>query len=221
MQRLSAQTEPAIKAGEYYKNHSFADRTLVNLRPYICPFKPLVGWVPSNANVFDIGCGTGLWLITLANSVDIKSGIGVDINSSSIRKAKLAVTSYKGAGGLIDLNFQQTSDSRDWPKEDRFDVVSLVDVLHHIPASIQAKFIGDAIQMIKPGGRLLYKDMSNKPWVAGLGNRLHDLVLARQWINYFPISRVAQIATSAGGKVRYQDNWQRAFYAHELLVVDF
>jgi 2-polyprenyl-3-methyl-5-hydroxy-6-metoxy-1,4-benzoquinol methylase len=220
MNKAKNMTDPAFEVGPYYCNSSVADRALISLRPFICPFAPLLEWVPPGAKLLDLGCGTGLWLLTLAHTNTVKFGLGLDINPNSLKKAQSAFVEYAKLGGSSNLVFQHTREIEDWPSEEKFDVVSLVDVLHHVPSTYQPQFMRRAFELVKPGGRLIYKDMASKPVWLGWGNRIHDLVLARQWINYFPIHSVIEIATKNGGRVIHQSNWQRAFYGHELAVIE-
>src|SRR6266576_3469231 len=68
--------------------------------------------------------------------------------------------------------------------------VSMIDVMHHVPPSFQKEFLLTACRHVRPSGLLIYKDMCRRPRWRAAANRLHDLVLARQWINYLPISQV-------------------------------
>lgn len=211
--------DPAHSISRYYRDSALAEQFLVRMRPFICPFAPLVEWVSPGSSVLDIGCGGGMWLLTLAESGRLSNGSGCDINRRALAQAKLAAQHYTKSGGIAKLDFLYAPTIADWPTTDQFDVVSLIDVLHHVPPEIQTEFVKQALKRLKPGGRLIYKDMACTPnWVA-LGNRIHDLVIARQWIHYLPIEQVVEVITQAGGSVLHRQNWRRLFYSHELLVV--
>jgi hypothetical protein len=65
---------------------------------------------------------------------------------------------------------------------------------------------------------LLYKDMCDAPaWRAGL-NRLHDLVIARQWINYVPVEDADRWATDCGLAIERTEWIAMLWYGHELRV---
>ena len=44
---------------------------------------------------------------------------------------------------------------------------------------------GGAFKLVKPGGQLVIKDMNDRPIFHALMNRIHDLIFARESINYF------------------------------------
>jgi 2-polyprenyl-3-methyl-5-hydroxy-6-metoxy-1,4-benzoquinol methylase len=210
--------DPAFHVGRHYQNSSIPDRLLIRLRPYICPFAPILELVPQGSSVFDIGCGGGLWLMTLAESGRIARGLGCDISTQSMKKAIDAAAHYRQEGGTAELSFLHTRTSDEWPTLEKFDVVSLIDVLHHIPPGMQSNFLRAAIDRLKPGGRLIYKDMARSPSWAAAGNRVHDLIMARQWIHYFPIQDAIGVMKQSDCSIIHQDEWRRYFYAHEFVV---
>ena len=213
--------DPATLAFPYYRDADMFGKLLAWGRPYICPFDPLVAWVKPDNKVFDIGCGTGLWLLTLAATHKTNDGIGCDTNAKALNVARRAAARFSEESTQLstDFKFLETSDISKWPST-KFDVVSLIDVLHHIPASHQLPFLLEAWDRVKPGGRLIYKDMASKPQLFAMANILHDLVLARQLICYYPIEQVSSNLEQYGGRTIHRQNWRRGLYAHELVVVE-
>jgi 2-polyprenyl-3-methyl-5-hydroxy-6-metoxy-1,4-benzoquinol methylase len=216
-----AMADPATLAYPYYRDAGIFHRTLAKSRPYICPFGPLVDWVHQGSRVFDIGCGTGLWLIMLNALHRIASGVGCDANGKSLEVATRAaeLLNCDSRGKTVALSFTQTASIEEWPDE-TFDVVSIIDVLHHIPPSLQESFLRAAWQRVRPGGRLIYKDMASSPALHALVNQIHDLILARQFIHYFPLKSALDQLARSGGILRHQGEWRRGPYAHELLVIE-
>lgn len=211
--------DPAARAYPYYRDAHPMFRLIARGRPYICPFEPIVRWVPPGVRLFDIGCGCGLWLITLGTLNRIETGLGCDTNARALEIARRAAARLSSEAPGAVLTFRQTPDIADWPHE-QFDVVSLIDVMHHIPPNVQHAFLSAAWRHVRPGGRLIYKDMGSAPKLHALANRLHDLILAQQFINYFPMDAVVAKLTASQGRILHQDAWRRSVYAHELLVVE-
>ena len=177
--------------------------------------------MPRDATIFDIGCGSGLFLsLLLARGQSIK-GIGCEPNRQAIASAQ------KASKRLLDrvdreqnpmtVDFIESTTPQDWP-QDTFSVVSLIDVMHHIPPQQQQAFFEAAVRRVRRGGILLYKDMCKRPfWKAG-ANRLHDLILARQWIHYVPLTTIKKWAKSYGLELTKEEHYSRFVYGHELLV---
>ena len=196
-------------------------RLLQRFRPYICPFEELISHVPAGARILDIGCGGGLWLHLLNTTGRLASGLGFDSSTTAINLAQLASPVEPPPPEPIRtqprLRFIHLDVRAPWPDE-TFDVVSIIDVLHHVPPAAQRNVIDLACARVRPGGTLIYKDMCRRPRWRALMNRLHDLILARQWIHYAPIDDVEAWAVSAGLQVERRAFFSRWWYGHELRV---
>ena len=193
----------------------YPHRLLQKLRPLICPFEPLEQRVPKGAAVLDVGCGTGAFLLYLAQAGRIYSGMGVDISSAALVAARSAWESLRRTGGC-SLEFHAAEELCE--EERRWDMVTMVDVLHHIPPASQREFVEHAFRFVKPGGFFLYKDMCCRPWWRAGMSRLHDLVVAAQWIHYVPLGDVISWVEQAGGKRLEECAYSRLWYGHELVL---
>ena len=189
-------------------------RSLQHWRPYICPFEELARHVPAGARILDAGCGAGLFLALLAHEGRLARGVGFDVSAEAI---ELASNMARSTGHDDRLEFLRLSVGEAWP-EGPFDAVSLIDVLHHVPPAGQRECFLTAAARLGPGGVLIYKDMARRPVWRALANRLHDLVLARQWIHYVPVERVEGWAAEAGLGLTRAARFNRLWYAHELRV---
>ena len=188
-------------------------RTMQHLRPHICPFEAMLPVVPRGASVLDVGCGSGLFLGLLRYFNYDVSGFGFDSSGPAIRCAQ-AMARRHGGGAI---RFERIPAGDRWP-EGMFDVVSMIDVMHHIPPSHQEGAFRAAYQRVAPGGILLYKDMSDTPFHLASANRFHDLVIAREWIHYVSIARVERWATSLGMTVEHASSPRLMWYQHHLRV---
>ncbi|MEM8758627.1 MAG: class I SAM-dependent methyltransferase [Planctomycetota bacterium] len=186
-------------------------------RPYICPFELMLGQVPAGSRVLDIGCGGGLFLMLLSMSgrLDAAEGasVGFDVSHAAIGKAVQAAEKM----GVTNAAFRQLDVIAPWP-EGPFDVASIVDVLHHVPPAAQRSVIEQAAAAVGPGGVVVYKDMCKKPMWRACANRMHDLVMARDWIRYVPIGRVAGWFDELGMRVIERGATGRYWYGHEWIV---
>lgn len=206
-----------LLAKRFYTSGPAMLRTFQHWRPYICPFEKLIVHVPRNSTVLDIGCGSGLFLTFLAAAGRCRKGVGVDSSQPAIELAKRAAANLAKSGHNSDVAFL-CQDARQELPAGPFDVVSIVDVMHHVPPAAVDSVIGAAAARLGPGGILVYKDMRAEPLWRALANRLHDLVIARQWIHYCPIEKVERAAGSAGLKLCHGSEFDRLWYAHQLRV---
>jgi hypothetical protein len=94
----------------------------------------------------------------------------------------------------------------------------MLDVLHHIPVRYQESAFRTAASAVRPGGLLLYKDMSDTPWYCAGANRAHDLLVAREWIQYVPIATVEKWAAAIGLQQQTARSIRMLWYQHDLRV---
>lgn len=201
------------RAIRLYRDKSLAARLQI-LRPFICPLEEVLPLVPKQAHVLDAGCGAGLFLGLLADTGRIASAVGFDSSASAI---SLARKMSANLGSNIGIQFLHIDATAPWPA-DRYDVVSLIDVLHHVPPEHHLTVLSRARECIRPGGLLIYKDMANRPRWRAACNQAHDLFLARQWIHHVPILFVERWAEESGLERIVIGQANRFWYAHEWRV---
>jgi len=209
--------ELALLARQLYVGGPYLMRKMMHYRIRICPFERLIPHVASRASVLDVGCGSGLFLALLSAAVPDVAGVGFDSSRPAIAMAGRVAEQVRLSGLRAELRFVRLDIVESWPAG-LFDVVSLVDVLHHIPPAHQKSVIERATKKVKPGGVLLYKDMANRPAFQAGMNRLHDLLLARQWIHYLPIRCVDEWAAEFGLALTHAEAISRLWYRHELRI---
>jgi 2-polyprenyl-3-methyl-5-hydroxy-6-metoxy-1,4-benzoquinol methylase len=202
----------ALSARQLFGDSSLVS-TVQRYRPYICPFAELIEQVPAGSNVLDVGCGAGLYLGLLASQGRIGGGVGFDSSPAAIAAAQ--TMSQKLAP--IRLDFRHLGVDETWP-DGAFDVVSLIDVMHHVPRPVRPDVIRLAAERIRPGGRFIYKDMVRRPLWRAAANRAHDLIMARQWISYEPIEAVEAQCRAIGLELVHRQDINMLWYGHELRV---
>ena len=184
------------------------------LRPYICPFHVMMNFIPSGATVLDVGCGAGLFTLMLARLQRIRSAVGFDADAAAIRAAQdIAATLPDGDR----IQFVHCNAHDPWP-DGRFDVVSLIDVMHHVEPDKRQEVIATAVRHLSDGGILLYKDMGSRPLWRAWANRIHDLLSVGQWISYAQLDEVIAWAQSQGLEVDVKGSLDMLWYRHEWCV---
>src|SRR5690606_30108108 len=178
---------------ELYRDAPAFRRLMSALRPYICPFEPIVRLCPQDQHILDIGCGSGALLNLLAWTGRIRNGTGCGLSADGIDAGKRGAARQSQA----KRDFSRTGDFVEAPAGP-FEVVVTVDVLHPIPPSRQRQFIEALATRVAPGGRLIFKDMASRPTWRRWGNWMHDLILSRQMVNHVPMELVESWARDAG-----------------------
>ncbi|GLZ78443.1 hypothetical protein Afil01_32500 [Actinorhabdospora filicis] len=189
---------------------------LQRLRPAVCPLDRVLQYVPADARVLDVGCGGGLFLGLLAASGRRVSGHGVDMSASAIAIADAMAARVTETGSVLTFECQDATTP--WPRGE-YDVVSMLDLLHHVPPGEQRAVFAKAVAALRPGGTLLYKDMATRPRWRAAANQLHDLVLARQWIHHVALDEVRRWAVEEDLDIVHFERINRLWYGHELLVL--
>jgi 2-polyprenyl-3-methyl-5-hydroxy-6-metoxy-1,4-benzoquinol methylase len=212
--RLSAVARSMYTDGQFVRNK------LQHWRPYICPFEELVGYVKDGSRVLDIGCGAGLLLSLLSGIGREFEGVGFDVSPAAIDAANQMAGRAASICPQAKLAFHCLDFDAAWPAEE-FDVVFLIDVLHHVPPASQRAFLERVISKVRRNGILVYKDMCRRPWWKANANRLHDLVIARELISYVPVATVEQWSGAQGMEVIAREEMTRFWYGHELRVMKF
>lgn len=197
-----------------YRSASFIQRALNSARPYICPFHTLLKHVPQDSTVLDIGCGSGLFLNLLAYRNIVKRSIGIDAAKQPIETARNAL---KLIETRTDITFEHRTVEEGLP-DMKFDVVSMIDVAHHIDPNFQRSAIEAAASSVSDNGIFLFKDIGSRPLWRAWANRLHDIVLAREWIHYVQEGDVQNWMRQKGFSFIHEETINMWWYGHKLMV---
>ena len=184
------------------------------LRIRICPFDVILDHLPAKSRVLDIGCGGGL-LLGLAHRLGgISTGLGVDLSTPAVACAQTMAQRENPAA----LDFRILDVTKPQALPDSFDVVTMVDLIHHIPPARQRLLIQTAAAQVQPGGLFIFKDMSSTPFLCASWNRMHDLIMARQWIHYVTSAQVVEWGQASGLELVEQGQRRLYLYHHFWLV---
>lgn len=192
-------------------------RFIQHHRHRICPVQAVADQVPPGSRVLDIGCGGGLLVAVLAAQGRLASAHGIDASEPAIRLAHAMAPRLQQLAPGVQVTFEHRTVQQGLP-DDRYDAVCLIDVLHHVPPEAQESAFRAAAARVRPGGLLIYKDMADRPIWAAAMNRLHDLVMARQWIRYVPVESAEAWAAAEGLTPHHARDTRLLWYAHELRV---
>jgi 2-polyprenyl-3-methyl-5-hydroxy-6-metoxy-1,4-benzoquinol methylase len=189
-------------------------RWLSAIRPYVCPYDKLLPFIRDGAEVLDVGCGAGSLLTLLAAMKKIRRGVGCDVMAPPLESARAAAQRV-GAQGI--LTFEHVRSVAEAP-EGPFDVVAMVDVLHHVPPGSRSDVFAAAAQRVKPGGIFLYKDMTARPGGRRLAHNIDDYIFTREWVEQVPEGAVETWAGDQRLALVHGEFIPRLIYGHELRV---
>jgi 2-polyprenyl-3-methyl-5-hydroxy-6-metoxy-1,4-benzoquinol methylase len=155
-----------------------------------------------------------LFISLLASLHRIESAVGFDADNAAIQAAQTIATRLPNSSRI---RFEHRDAHESWP-EGRFDVVSLIDVMHHVRPRQQAELIATASMHVAEGGILIYKDIAGHPLWRAWANRFHDLLSAREWIFYAKLEEVITWAQLNGLHLDCIGSVNMLWYGHQWSV---
>lgn len=156
-------------------------------------FEFLRRYLPKAGKLLDVGCGPGTFIGTLANTeIDCT---GIDIAPDQI---DYAVNNY----GRDNARFKCVAlDTFSQNSSDRFDVITFVEVLEHLPDHIAISMLKTARCLLAPGGKILITTPnyhSAWPIVEFLVNRIGEVRYEEQHINRYGAKKLESHLISSG-----------------------
>lgn len=196
-----------------FKYAGFIDSLKIKYRSLICPFISLIETVKPGEKVGDVGCGSGQFLLLLSEFAQPSHLYGIEISAklienahnlfSSFPKEKYAFEQYDGVNFPAALG--------------EMDVLFLIDVLHHVPKKNQEAFLKDLAKIMKPGARLVLKDINaSSPLV--YCNKLHDAIFAGEIGNEMSIEKAKNLLMANGLNIIEQSKRTMYVYPHYTLI---
>ncbi|MBN3896015.1 MAG: methyltransferase domain-containing protein [Nostoc sp. NOS(2021)] len=182
-------------------------------RPFICPLDLVLAKIPEGARLYDIGCGTGALLYLALKLRSVKIAHGYDISPLAV-KAAAAFGMQPEIFQVIHLSPEETP-----PDLHGYDTVTMIDVLHHIPAKLQDDFLRKTIAQMDSGARLIIKDIEASKIIGSFMNQLHDLLLAREWVHQRRSQDIVQVLQSMGATVSRPVIRWTFWYPHFQIVI--
>jgi len=185
----------------------------IKYRSLICPFISLINMVQPGEKVGDVGCGSGQFLLLLNEFANPSYLYGIEISKTLVENAnKLSSTLQKSK-----YDFEEYNGSIFPARLAHMDVIFLIDVFHHLPIKDRQKFIQDLVRIMKPGCRLIFKDIdASSPLV--YVNKLHDILFAREIGNEISFSEAKSLLSDNGLQIIEQEKRTIYVYPHYTIV---
>lgn len=193
----------------------FADALKISFRPLICPFADLLDFVRPGERACDIGCGSGQFALLLSRFAPIREVLGLEMSERLVNNARALFAAESPARSYAF----ELYDGRHLPERlEEYDILFLVDVLHHIPHQHQQDFLNEIFVHMRPGARLILKDIdAASPLV--LVNKLHDLLFSWTLGSERSLRTATEMVRRAGFRVVDSFRRVRRLYPHYFVVV--
>lgn len=195
----------------------FVDALKIQYRPYICPFNDLLSQLSDMGavRVYDIGCGSGQFALLTAQFTSAAKIKGIEIEERLIHNARQIFARYDFRA---DVDFEKYSGDVLPDDIGNYDVVFLIDVLHHVPKDLQRFFIAQLYARMRNGARLIIKDIdAGSPLV--YFNKLHDFLFASEIGNEWNASKLRSVCQELGFKVESLTKKRLYVYPHFTLTL--
>lgn len=171
-------------------------------------------YLPRNGRVLDLGCGFGLFSLYFALRKPTCQITGVDLSEHRIRQAResaeklsLANVTYH-VGNALDVQYGE-----------RFDVIYMLDLVHHLPAEKVPAFFERTRALLNSDGILLVKDVADRPRYKMLFTLLLDrLMVGREPVHYWPPAQLSGQLEDLGFSVKIHRMTDFLPYPHILYI---
>lgn len=115
-------------------------------------------YLPARGRVLDIGCGFGLFSLYYALEHPELEILGVDLNAGRITLAREAAARL----GVANVRYE-VGDARTLVPDASLDGAYMMDIVHHIPREAVVPLLARLHASLKPGARLVIKDVDARP----------------------------------------------------------
>lgn len=171
-------------------------------------------YLPARGTCLDIGCGFGLFSLYFAATNPELRIRGFDLNARRIETARATASRLR-----IDNVSYEHSNAITHTYSGEFDAAYVIDVLHHIPASTVEPLLLALCRIIRPGGRLVIKDVGTRPaykrWFTLALDKIMD---PRSSVNYWPVSDLIALLARCGFSVHRHEMVDLLPYPHVLYI---
>lgn len=174
-------------------------------------------YLPQQGDITELGCGFGLFCLCFAAVRPEARFTGCDLNQGRIAEAKnvaerLSLTNVQfHAGDAVAF-------AKSLPQQD---CVYMLDLVHHLPPAEVNSFVQAAWDSLRPGGTLIIKDVSDRPWLKMAFTWILDVIMTKgEFPDYHGPERFLKLLTGMGGTVHAHYLDDVLPYPHVLYVAN-
>src|SRR5262245_6222232 len=194
---------------DIYRRVNFLSGLYVRARLSLAPMLEVARYVPLTGDIIDLGCGHGIFAQILHLYYPNRKIVGIDCNESRIRVAAKTTNDSNLHFVVGDVG------EVDW---DCISVVTIVDLLHHMPFDAQEKLLRRAAHKLTSRGLLLIKDLGTRPRWKYWFHYLQDTLSYRTRLYFRSSEEMLRVLYQLGFSVRVVDLAQRRPHPHVLYL---
>lgn len=199
---------------EYAQHMTGLYRQKVMNRHRVSAMHLILNHIPAGSAMLDIGCGTGHLLFLAQRLRDIRVADGFDVSREAIAAGQQAKEKSAWSGP-----------PRIWVKVEPdpptaeslapYDVVTMVDVFHHIPKNMQISYLETLMRNLPAGKRLIFMDMDGSNPFSTFCAKTHDLLVNHEKVTPRTPGEIAgAIRKGAGRVVEETTYWSLTFKSY-------
>ena len=171
-------------------------------------------FLPAEGNLFEVGCGFGLFGLYFARVSPHLVIRGIDVDEQRIRLARRA----RRRLGFDNVAFA-VGDARTVRLPDALDGCYVLDLLHHLPRHAARSLIAHVYEQLRPGGVFIVKDVGTRPRYKMVFTWLLDVVMTRgERPQYWSVADMTDALRTPGFDVIRYAMVDVLPYPHELYV---
>jgi 2-polyprenyl-3-methyl-5-hydroxy-6-metoxy-1,4-benzoquinol methylase len=180
-----------------YSKQPLLIRWFVRLRHCLSPLEALESLVPKEGMIMDLGCGHGLFTSYMALREPSRSLLGVDPSPAKIEAAKITESVVPNAR-------YQLGSIENVPEQNRFDAITIVDVLYLLPEIEQMKILKVCHHFLNDTGVLVLKTQDTRPRWRYLWTRAEESVMINlrltqgSGIHFIPAEKTLEMLDETG-----------------------
>jgi SAM-dependent methyltransferase len=184
---IGAYDDPIIRAYSWGRFLILRQRFLDEIGQYL----------PAEGEILDIGCGFGLFSLYYAQLLP-----GVRFRGLDLDARRIAIATAAGRRLGLDNARYTVGDARAYRADAEYAAAYMLDIVHHVPPDTVEPLLGELHRSIRPGGRLLVKDVDTQPAYKRWFTHALDLLMSPGGaIHYWPAGELQALLERVGFRV--------------------
>ncbi len=167
--------------------------------------------VPSPGRVLEIGCGDGAVTERLATIYSRARLTGIDICPEPGRL-------FRGDSDRVRFMRASAAELRQTESQS-YDLVVIADVIHHVPQNDRMLLLKNAVELVAPGGTVVFKEWLRERTAICLANYLVERIITGDRVHYLREHELRSLASAVFGPGSIRTQFRIAPWSCNLALV--